>query len=999
MRSIQCHRPRSFNPSHWLDTSNEIPSPKDLHGTTHPCLLNSRFILSHFLETPIVNGTRTDGAYAVAFSILLLHTDAHNKNVKNKMNKETFILRTKSIEGGEQIPQEILDIMFDNIVFSKFVYAEDDMDANSQLLLKGADKQSTWFVKRGKSEPSLLGAQLTLTSDFCPKLDQLMPPENPYSYKGTLVNLNIQQIHRAFAIAQSLRVTGVRSRQPDGTSSTASLPPGKAASINANSIADSASIYASLGPPRDDTYGLKIAKAGVLERKFDLAQGGKKSSVRGWRRFGVILSGSQLIFFSDVSAFLDQVEEADHHTRTTSPTSTLQQVVPENLTRTVTSSDEVASLNGSSTSSFDQHRSEPLSPASTHVQPLLMAQSSFSGSTNSYSTISSNAPTRTTLLRPFQILSLGSSVCLYDATYNKYSHAFRLIAGDGQQFMFRAESEEEMNDWIGKINYAATFKTAGVKLRAAHHGRSGARGKARREEAEKREEVMRTELEDINAKIAQLTEKLDRDLRLRLNLIVMVPFQKSTRDRIIQYSESVGQRLKSLRIILQQLECYREILEKDLFTSQDAHHRIHYLQHGHKNLRYLGDNDLTPKSRMHRSMSASGPDGMRPDDERLSPSLMLTTPTTAGSQVFWANNGGVSSSTAQLSPTTDIYGEHYAPPSSRDPISSTSHLAVQPSPSRSTDIPHTPFSPEFYDPVELEARLRRQEGVGRRQAMTRRRTIFMDEVDENGEPVQDPAGTRRSSCPQIPPVDPGMLTEPMSLVPDLTSLEIGDRSKPPAMQVTNHGGIYSFTGRASGEHSRGSSSRRGSTNGDSPVKAVRGVWDWAAAAAKSATTVIKGTVAGARDELSSPRGSPHGSRPASPSPSTSTASQMEKMIRRRSQSNPIKPSLAIVSAAHMSALLSVPNATIGDLEGVTHTGRERSNSDSSFLREDDELSVVMVDEDVAAAEEDAERNGLIVMEDEDEDGEDIEVVDLVESEKDAGEQVRQVEEAGGGTSE
>ncbi|RUS24171.1 hypothetical protein BC938DRAFT_474004, partial [Jimgerdemannia flammicorona] len=401
-----------------------------------------------------------DGAYAVAFSILLLHTDAHNKNVKNKMNKETFILRTKSIEGGEQIPQEILDIMFDNIVYSKFVYAEDDMDANSQLLLKGADKQSTWFVKRGKSEPSLLGAQLKV-------------------YVSSGVALSLQQIHRAFAIAQSLRVTGVRSRQPDGTSSTASLPPGKAASINANSIADSASIYASLGPPRDDTYGLKIAKAGVLERKFDLAQGGKKSSVRGWRRFGVILSGSQLIFFSDVSAFLDQVEEADHHTRTTSPTSTLQQVVPENLTRTVTSSDEVASLNGSSTSSFDQHRSEPLSPASTHVQPLLMAQSSFSGSTNSYSTISSNAPTRTTLLRPFQILSLGSSVCLYDATYNKYSHAFRLIAGDGQQFMFRAESEEEMNDWIGKINYAATFKTAGVK------------GKARREEAEKREEVMR----------------------------------------------------------------------------------------------------------------------------------------------------------------------------------------------------------------------------------------------------------------------------------------------------------------------------------------------------------------------------------------------------------------------------------------------------------------------------------------------------------------------------
>lgn len=56
--------------------------------------------------------------------------------------------------------------------------------------------------------------------------------------------------------------------------------------------------------------------------------------------------------------------------------------------------------------------------------------------------------------------------------------------------MFRTESEEEMNDWIGKINYAATFKSAGIKLRG-HNGRAGPRGKGRKEEAEKREEVMK----------------------------------------------------------------------------------------------------------------------------------------------------------------------------------------------------------------------------------------------------------------------------------------------------------------------------------------------------------------------------------------------------------------------------------------------------------------------------------------------------------------------------
>lgn len=51
-----------------------------------------------------------DAVYAVAFSILLLHTDAHNKNVRRKMNKETFIMRTKIIEGGENVSSEVLDV-------------------------------------------------------------------------------------------------------------------------------------------------------------------------------------------------------------------------------------------------------------------------------------------------------------------------------------------------------------------------------------------------------------------------------------------------------------------------------------------------------------------------------------------------------------------------------------------------------------------------------------------------------------------------------------------------------------------------------------------------------------------------------------------------------------------------------------------------------------------------------------------------------------------------
>jgi hypothetical protein len=57
------------------------------------------------------------------------------------------------------------------------------------------------------------------------------------------------------------------------------------------------------------------------------------------------------------------------------------------------------------------------------------------------------------------------SVALYDKTYNKRPNAFRLVCSKGYQYLFQPESESDMNDWITKINYAATFKTAGIKMR------------------------------------------------------------------------------------------------------------------------------------------------------------------------------------------------------------------------------------------------------------------------------------------------------------------------------------------------------------------------------------------------------------------------------------------------------------------------------------------------------------------------------------------------------
>lgn len=67
------------------------------------------------------------------------------------------------------------------------------------------------------------------------------------------------------------------------------------------------------------------------------------------------------------------------------------------------------------------------------------------------------------------------SIAVQDKCYVKYSNVFRLVCPKGFQYLFQAENEKEMNDWIVKINYAATFRTVGLKIRNVrnnHHHQS-----------------------------------------------------------------------------------------------------------------------------------------------------------------------------------------------------------------------------------------------------------------------------------------------------------------------------------------------------------------------------------------------------------------------------------------------------------------------------------------------------------------------------------------------
>lgn len=419
-------------------------------------------------------------------------------------------------------------------------------------------------------------------------MEKLLPADNPYDYKGSYIDIDV--LRRAFSRAPSFRLNGVKTKQPNTPTDTSK--PGN----------DTSSIYSKVTSvySKDSGYMVRVAQAGILERKYELMQGGKRANVRGWRPFGMILSGNQLIFFADISAFLDwfdipKNEAFQHESRSVSLPSTPTEAV-------------------SGTSSLT---SGHFTPPERIPSPMLRSSTSFASFSPTVSSASSSMPM--SYLRPVQIISLTDAVCLCDRNYVKYPNAFRLHTGDGQQFIFRAETEQEMHDWMGKLNYAAAMKSNGMRL--GSHSHKSRNSQHRHEELLRRQELARAKVIELTAGIDNLARKIEQDLCLRRNLVVLVPLNKSSREKIIQYAEIVASRLQAYRLRLIKLECYRAILEKEI-RSIHENQMIRKMVGISLQRSPSSDNESSdPRNRMRRSYSASPGYQRQPYDASSGPKV------------------------------------------------------------------------------------------------------------------------------------------------------------------------------------------------------------------------------------------------------------------------------------------------------------------------------------------------------------------------------------------
>jgi hypothetical protein len=241
----------------------------------------------------------SDQAYIIAFSLMMLHTDAFNRNNKHKMQKHDYIKNTR----GQHVSEDVLACFYDNICYTPFVHYDEEVDINGERVLPFKSKKSKLkgaVTDSGKKVSGPVDPYNVLVDQ---KLDLLRPPirdtillEDPYNYIGSQGSLDMQYLQRAFTHTGTLQIISARSRP--------AAYEGQANSSNPHSVETQQGIV-----------DLKITKVGTLWRKA-----AKKKKARSpWQEWGAILTGSQLYLFKNASWAKGLVHQFMSHQRQGAP--------------------------------------------------------------------------------------------------------------------------------------------------------------------------------------------------------------------------------------------------------------------------------------------------------------------------------------------------------------------------------------------------------------------------------------------------------------------------------------------------------------------------------------------------------------------------------------------------------------------------------------------------------------------------------------------------------
>lgn len=199
-----------------------------------------------------------------------------------------------------------------------------------------------------------------------------------------------------------------------------------------------------------------------------------------------------------------------------------------------------------------------------------------------------------TEFKPDAIMSTNDAVALLDTSYKKHKYAFSFVRHNALEEVFLAASEPEMDDWIAKLNYAAAFRTTGVRTKGMiatnYEGqryrksqRMGSISSSKSHQSTDKEppsptidtdavaefvaarrHLMSQKIRETNEKLSFAQKQLDDVLRNARHLQILTPVHPRAREGVILAAGRMSAKLKWVRQDIWRNKCYREVLLRDL---------------------------------------------------------------------------------------------------------------------------------------------------------------------------------------------------------------------------------------------------------------------------------------------------------------------------------------------------------------------------------------------------------------------------------------------------
>lgn len=449
----------------------------------------------------------SDQAYIIAFSIMMLHTDAFNRNNKRKMQKQDYIKNTS----GQHVSDDVLGCFYDNICYTPFVHYEEEVDINGERVLPFKSKKSKLkgaITDSGKKVSGPVDPYNLLVDQ---KLDLLRPPikdsltlEDPYNYLGSQGSLDMQYLQRAFTHTGTLQIISARSR-----------PAAYEGHVNTS---DPHSVETQQG-----IVDLKITKVGTLWRK----SAKKKKTRSPWQEWGAILTGSQLYLFKNASWAKGLVHQFMSHQRHGAPrmpvtfSPPLQDFKPDALIKT----DNAVALVDAT---YNRHKYAFTFVRSGGQEEVLLADNE--GEMNDW-------------------LALIN----FAAAFRAAGVRVRGMVGGSDEY---ARSRDHT-------------RPASAQTLQSPSGEDGAKSPSydaalTRQVMTARSQIMAQKIREYEKELGNMQKQHDEILRNARHLLVLAPIAQKTREELIFAAARTDAKLTWVRRDFWKMRCHRDILSLDM---------------------------------------------------------------------------------------------------------------------------------------------------------------------------------------------------------------------------------------------------------------------------------------------------------------------------------------------------------------------------------------------------------------------------------------------------